>query len=259
MDHRKREEIRKYILGKIAVNDRDFIDKTMDNFDISPESVGEFIDKAIECKAIMKDVKADCQYRLIEHVKEEQIDLKRNRHSGEGIFFSSKVMSEFGIWSDARIYKFGYGQDMKVIEHRLLAYASRLQDIGTLVMMTLENETSRKLSEVFDMYTDIDEGFIRTRIPVKEACLSGEPVARSQARRICNRLDEFKEVVLDFSRVELMGQGFADEIFRVFTREHPQVTVRPVNMTPEVERMIRHVSRGHIPENVCLSESSIYS
>ncbi len=360
MDHRKREEIRKYILSKIAVNDRDFIDKTMDNFDISPESVGEFIDKAIECKAIMKDVKADCQYRLIEHVKEEQIDLKRNRleedrlyalhiekelsgcnenarriwqyacaeilnnaiehargdririivrtnalnssvviadngvgifqtlleymeengwdtpdygdalielykgkitsdrsrHSGEGIFFSSKVMSEFGIWSDARIYKFGYGQDMKVIEHRLLAYVSRLQDIGTLVMMTLENETSRKLSEVFDMYTDIDEGFIRTRIPVKEACLSGEPVARSQARRICNRLDEFKEVVLDFSRVELMGQGFADEIFRVFTREHPQVTVRPVNMIPEVERMIRHVSRGHIPENVCLSENT---
>ena len=119
-------------------------------------------------------------------------------------------------------------------------------------MMTLENETSRKLSEVFDMYTDIDEGFIRTSIAVKEACLSGEPVARSQARRICNRLDEFKEVILDFSRVEVMGQGFADEIFRVFALEHPQVTLRPVNMIPEVERMIRHVSRGQIPGNVCL-------
>ena len=63
------------------------------------------------------------------------------------------------------------------------------------------------------MYTDIDEGFIRTRILVKEACLSEEPVARSQAQRICNRLDEFKEVILDFNRVEVMGQGFADEIF----------------------------------------------
>lgn len=29
------------------------------------------------------------------------------------------------------------------------------------------------------MYTDIDEGFIKTQIPVKEACISGEPVARS--------------------------------------------------------------------------------
>ena len=79
-----------------------------------------------------------------------------------------------------------------------------------------------------------------------------EPVARSQARRICNRLDEFKEVILDFSRVEVMGQGFADEIFRVFALEHPQVTLRPVNMIPEVVRMIRHVSRGQIPGNICL-------
>lgn len=82
-----------------------------------------------------------------------------------------------------------------------------------LKCLTLQNETSRKLSEAFNMYTDIDEGFIRTRIPVKEACLSEEPVARSQAQRICNRLDEFKEVILDFNRVEVMGQGFADEIF----------------------------------------------
>ena len=49
-----------------------------------------------------------------------------------------------------------------------------------------------------------------------------------------------------------MGQGFADEIFRVFALEHPQVTLRPVNMIPEVVRMIRHVSRGQIPGNVCL-------
>lgn len=94
-----------------------------------------------------------------------------------------------------------------MIEHRLLSYASRIKKIGTLVMMTLENETSKKLSEVFNMYTSVEEGFIRTRIPVKEACLTGEPVARSQARRICNRLDEFKEIILDFDRVEVMGRG----------------------------------------------------
>lgn len=40
-------------------------------------------------------------------------------------------------------------------------------------------------------------------------------VARSQARRICNRLEEFKEVILDFQDVEYMGQGFADEVFKV--------------------------------------------
>lgn len=158
------------------------------------------------------------------------------------------------IWSDDRIYKNGYGISSEALEHRLLAYASRIQKIGTMVMMTLENETSRNLSEVFDMYTDIEEGFIRTRIPVKEACLTGEPVARSQARRICHRLDEFKEIILDFDRVEVMGQGFADELFRVYASAHPQVILCPVNMVMEVERMIRHVTRGRMPENVRVTD-----
>ena len=33
------------------------------------------------------------------------------------------------------------------IENRLLAYTERLENIGTLVMMTLENETIRNLTE----------------------------------------------------------------------------------------------------------------
>lgn len=171
-------------------------------------------------------------------------------HSGEGIFFSSKAVDAFAIWSGAKVYKCRGGEMQAAIENHLLAYASRLEGIGTMVMMALENETSRKLSEVFDMYANVDEGFIRTRIPVKEACISGEPVARSQARRICNRLAEFKEVILDFDGVEIMGQGFADEIFRVYAAAHPQVTLCPVNMEQDVSRMVRHVGRGCLAENV---------
>ena len=121
-----------------------------------------------------------------------------------------------------------------------------------MVMMTLENETGREAGKVFDTYADVDEGFMRTRIPVKEACITGEPVARSQARRICHRLEEFREVILDFSDVTMMGQGFADEIFRVYATEHPQILLRPVNMLPQVERMIRHVGRGKTAENIVL-------
>lgn len=47
-----------------------------------------------------------------------------------------------------------------------------------------------------------------------------------------------------------MGQGFADEIFRVYASANPQVMLHPVNMAAEVERMIRHVTRGCMPENV---------
>ena len=358
-DSKKREEIKKYILRKIAVDDKELIAKAMDSFGISITSVKRYIKELVECEAIMPQSDCACGYCLIEHVIEENISLKRNqmeedrlyaafiegylkscnvnairiwqyvcaemlnnaiehsrgenihiivstnalfssvvivddgvgvfqtlteymaehgwdnpctadalielykgkitcdasRHSGEGIFFSSKAVDEFAIWSGAKIYKCGYGKNIDVIEHRLLAYASRIKKIGTLVMMTLENETPRRLSEVFNMYTSVEEGFMRTRIPVKEACLTGEPVARSQARRICNRLDEFKEIVLDFDRVEVMGQGFADELFRVYALAHPQVILCPINMILEVEQMIRHVSRGQVPENVRMMEN----
>lgn len=150
------------------------------------------------------------------------------------------------------MYKCYGGREHTVLENRLLAYASRFQNIGTLVMMTLENETARDLAEVFEVFADVDEGLIRTRIPIREACISGEPVARSQARRICRRLEEFKEVILDFDGVEFMGQGFADEIFRVFATAFPGVLLCPVHMEKEVHRMVRHVGRGQLAANVRL-------
>lgn len=178
-------------------------------------------------------------------------------HSGEGIFFSSKAVDTFAIWSGGKMYKCYGGREHTVLENRLLAYASRFQNIGTLVMMTLENETVRDLAEVFDVFADVDEGLIRTRIPIREACISGEPVARSQARRICRRLEEFKEVILDFDGVEFMGQGFADEIFRVFAAACPGVLLCPVHMEKEVHRMIRHVGRGQLAANVLLDADAM--
>lgn len=178
-------------------------------------------------------------------------------HSGEGIFFSSKAVDTFAIWSGGKMYKCYGEREHTVLENRLLAYASRFQNIGTLVMMTLENETARDLAEVFDVFADVDEGLIRTRIPIREACISGEPVARSQARRICRRLEEFKEVILDFDGVEFMGQGFADEIFRVFATAFPGVLLCPVHMEKEVYRMVRHVGRGQLAANVRLEADAM--
>lgn len=134
-----------------------------------------------------------------------KITSKEEYHSGEGIFFSSKMVDSYVLWSDSRMYVHGSEREAKVIKSHLLAYASRINEIGTMVCMSLENGTHRKIKEIFDMYTDVEEGLIKTNIPVKEVCLNGEPVARSQARRICNRLDQFKEVIFDFSNVEFMG------------------------------------------------------
>ena len=69
-------------------------------------------------------------------------------------------------------------------------------------------------------------------------------VSRSQARRVIQRFERFREVLLDFEGVESIGQGFADEIFRVFKNEHPAVTLTVVRAGSAVARMIQHVSAG---------------
>ena len=53
-------------------------------------------------------------------------------------------------------------------------------------------------------------------------------VSRSLARRILSNIDKFKVVFLDFENIETIGQGFADEIFRVFKNKHPEISVNSI-------------------------------
>lgn len=163
-------------------------------------------------------------------------------HSGEGIFFSSKMMRELAIWSDQAIYSYGCYEKENLVQSHLISYYTRLQKIGTMVVMKLENQTTRKPQEVFNMYAPIDEGFIHTVIPIKEACPYGEPIARSQARRMLYRLEQFKKVEFDFAEIEFMGQGFADEVFRVFQNQHPDIELLPIHANQSVLGMIKHVT-----------------
>ncbi len=64
-------------------------------------------------------------------------------------------------------------------------------------------------------------------------------VSRSQAKRLLQRVDRFRCVVLDFDDVASIGQAFADEIFRVFANAHPEVELVPANAVPTVQQMIR--------------------
>jgi hypothetical protein len=72
-------------------------------------------------------------------------------------------------------------------------------------------------------------------------------MSRSQAKRLMNRFDRFREVILDFSGVDFIGQGFADEIFRVFAGANPGTRLVPVHCVETVEKMIAHVG-GNVPD-----------
>ena len=107
--------------------------------------------------------------------------------------------------------------------------------------MRLANQSAQRLQAVFDKFSDPGLfTFNRTEIPVRMAQHEGEKlVSRSQARRVANRFERFKYVVLDFEGVTEIGWAFADELFRVFAAAHPNVRLTPINTAPPVAQMIR--------------------
>lgn len=161
-------------------------------------------------------------------------------HSGEGIFFTSRALDKFAAFSDGKIFSHDkYDELLSDIANvpMLKAWQKRK---GTVIYMELSNFSKRLLKEVFDMFSDVDGGFTRTSIPVKNF-FDIFPVSRSQAKRLCSRLENFQEVDLDFSEISEIGQGFAHEIFVVFQKKHPDIRLHPINTTKEVQKMIYHV------------------
>jgi anti-sigma regulatory factor (Ser/Thr protein kinase) len=159
------------------------------------------------------------------------------RHTGEGIFFASRLVDSFDILSGGVyfIHKFEDGEDW--ILERL-----KPNDQGTSVMMKINNDTTRTSKEIFDLYSsspEEDYGFVKTVVPVRLAQYGNDKlVSRSQAKRLVTRVEVFKTVLFDFAGVETIGQAFADEIFRVFGNSHPELELVPINTNQEVQQMI---------------------
>jgi hypothetical protein len=70
--------------------------------------------------------------------------------------------------------------------------------------------------------------------------LQHDYLSRSEAKRLLFNLEKFSEVELDMRDVAHLGQGFADEVFRVFASLHPHVQIRTINASDAVTAMIRH-------------------
>ena len=157
-------------------------------------------------------------------------------HSGEGIFFSSKMMDSFFILSGGKIFTTSKYENEHIFD---------LEETtpGTLVFMSLSNFTMRTAREIFELYADEEGAFTTTRIPLR-SIFDSAPVSRSQAKRICNRLESFQEVIFDFEGVSWMGQGFAHQLFVVFAKSHPELSLVPINMSEGIASMYNHVLRG---------------
>jgi hypothetical protein len=116
-------------------------------------------------------------------------------------------------------------------------------DSSTMVAMELDNNTERTLKDVFDQYSSGENyDLSKTVVPLRLAKFGEEKlISRSQAKRALARVDRFRAVVFDFAGIEMIGQAFADEIFRVWARAHEDVVCTVIDASPAVRKMIAGV------------------
>ena len=163
-----------------------------------------------------------------------------DHHTGEGIFFSSRMFDEYAILSGGVYFSHEYNKPEDwIIE-------SKSPTEGTTVFMKLSNNSSRKSKAIFDEYAGgNDYGFDKTVVPVSLARYGNESlVSRSQAKRLLARIDRFKIVIFDFENVDQIGQAFADEVFRVFKNQHPDIQIYFIKASRSVEDMIIRALRS---------------
>ena len=158
-------------------------------------------------------------------------------HSGQGIFFTSRMFDDFQILSGKTFFNHQFGES----DDWILESTERNQ--GSFVSMELSNHVSRTDKEIFDRYSSgEDYAFSTTIVPVRLAQYDSENlISRSQAKRLMARVEQFKKVLLDFNMIETVGQAFADEIFRVFPNRYPDVEVIGINANSDVQNMISRV------------------
>jgi len=162
-------------------------------------------------------------------------------HTGEGIFFTSRIFDQFQILS-GKLFFSGHKNDDWLLE------SEKRDNKGTSVFMRINKDSSLKIKDIFEEYaaSGEDYGFSKTIIPMELLQYEGEElISRSQAKRLIVRFDRFKEVILDFKGIKTIGQPFADELFRVFKNQHPNVRLVPINANINVEKNIKRALNNH--------------
>lgn len=168
------------------------------------------------------------------HLSKGKFTTDPSKHSGEGIFFTSRVFNRFSIFSGDIYYSFE-NNDWVLSGEKNESFGR-----GTLIKMILSINSKKTAKEVMDEYTDQEIGFTKTIVAVALSSDPNDPhVSRSQAKRLMMGLDKFRTIVLDFKNVAEVGQAFVDEIFRVFQNENPDIDIKYVNANEYVAAMIK--------------------
>ncbi len=159
------------------------------------------------------------------------------RHSGHGLFFTSRLADIFDIHTAPAAFQYRPWGSRQWQSARPAATG------GTTVYLAIALDTARTLDAVLHAHSASGQGlgFERTRVPLQLLADHGALASRAEARRVAQRLGAFQQADIDFSGLDDVGHGFADELFRVFGRAHPGLALRPLGMNPRVQAMVASV------------------
>jgi anti-sigma regulatory factor (Ser/Thr protein kinase) len=178
---------------------------------------------------------ADPMHAMLE-LSKGKLTSQPARHTGRGLFFSSQLADVFDVHANGTAFQRRAWEGSGWRNNR-----RPIAGAGTSIYLAISLDTRRTLESVLDAWSCDGLGASFDRTSVSLRLLTGESIAldsRAQARRVVARLQQFRRAEVDFSGIDAIGHGFADELFRVFAGEHPGVQIVPMNMTPRVAALV---------------------
>lgn len=207
---------------------------------VSDDGVGIF-------NKIQRELGLDDPLHSLLELSKGKLTTDPKRHSGEGIFFSSRIFDYYKIMSSNIFFAhLDHGSKSSTNNLGKTDFLFELKDQyypGTTIVMQISPYSKKEVVQVFNAYTADDSfDFSKTLVPVFLSAYGEENLfSRSQAKRLLARFDLFKEIILDFYMVESIGQAFADEVFRVFQQQNPGIRLYPMRANEQIEGMIKRI------------------
>lgn len=184
---------------------------------------------------VQKKLRLPSALAAIQEILKGKTTTLPDRHSGQGIFFTSKAADLFVLDSHAhRLTVNNLLPDLFVTPRAALK--------GTRVQFAINIRSKKQLINVFEAFTSEERGdfaFSKTRISIKLYQFGKDLLSRSEAKRVTANLEHFREIELDFHGVETIGQAFADELFRVWQTAHPDSKLIPTEANDIIRLMIQ--------------------
>ncbi|HVA99675.1 MAG TPA: DUF4325 domain-containing protein [Acidimicrobiales bacterium] len=202
-----------------------FVEDTCIAFEIEDDGIGVF-------RNVREERELESDFDAIGEIAKGKQTTAPLAHSGLGIYFSSRMVNRFVLSSGNLIWIVDSRRDDQAVG------SVDTERVGTLVRCEVDADTRITPREVFQAFAPLESGFNRSTLRVA-LFEKGDFVSRSEAKRMGAQLEMFDEVEIDFAGVEQLGQGFVDELFRVWQRQHPGTRLVPVNANRAINALIQ--------------------